>query len=325
VKICPPRPQRAAFTLIELLVVITIIGILIALLLPAVQTAREAARRAQCINNLKQLGLALLNYETAARMFPPGRVGCCNTGVAPGKECQGANASQILATSGFVMILPYLEQQNVYNSFNFRDGPWKLGSTTWRAANKTAVETRLAVYRCPSDTAGDAYSAGDTLHSPHYPLAGTVTPTIGSYALSLGTLGPGTDQYKHKYENTGTFVYRRSQPVAKIRDGLNCTFLAGEVIDGDKLDTQNVWSMAVHFTHSLRTTANPLNTTLRKNGVTHDFGDFNADGAFASRHPGGANFVYGDGHVGFVNEQINLTTYRALSTRAGGEVISAEY
>ena len=136
-------PRRRGFTLIELLVVIAIIAVLIALLLPAVQSAREAARRSQCVNNLKQIGLALHNYHSGLDCLPP------------------AGSSQI--TNGYVRqcfsmkvrIMPYMEQQTVYNAFNFSlDAEWAQDtgdSTGWASANVTAKATRVASYLCPSD------------------------------------------------------------------------------------------------------------------------------------------------------------------------------
>ncbi len=108
---------------------------------------------------------------------------------------------------------------------------------------------------------------------------------------------------------------------SRFLDGLSNTFFVGEVIDGDREATQSVWSLSVHFTHSLRSSSNPLNSTLRGVGVKHNFGAFQADGAFSSRHTGGGFFVYGDGRVNFIEEHIDLDTYQALSTRAGQEVI----
>src|SRR3954449_10732366 len=133
-----PGRGRTGFTLIELLVVIAIIAILIALLLPAVQAAREAARRIQCTNNLKQVGLALHNYESTNGVFPPGRI---NTYVAGNGHCWGA----------YSQMLPYVEQQAVFDAMNFGMNPDPDYTSTSAAANRTAAVTTLAMFLCPSD------------------------------------------------------------------------------------------------------------------------------------------------------------------------------
>ena len=172
--------RKQGFTLVELLVVIAIIGVLVALLLPAVQAAREAARRSQCTNNLKQIGLALLNYETAFKEFPSGRTGCERTTSDP--SC--ANAS-LDGTSGFVPILPYLELQNVYDMFDFSAFVWQGGNGSWRSVgrNEEAVSQRPTVYVCPSDQA-----------EPIRVSTGGVTEGlesgVASYALCMGSKGP---------------------------------------------------------------------------------------------------------------------------------------
>ena len=139
--IATPRSRTKGFTLIELLVVIAIIGVLVALLLPAVQAAREAARRAQCVNNLKQIGLALFNYESSISTFPPGYIDPQNNPI---------NTPDLDMGQGWgwaAMLLPFMEQQPLYSSINF-----SLGITTSnRRANSTAAVTSLAVFQCPSD------------------------------------------------------------------------------------------------------------------------------------------------------------------------------
>jgi prepilin-type N-terminal cleavage/methylation domain-containing protein len=150
--------SRRGFTLIELLVVISIIAVLIALLLPAVQSAREAARRAQCINNLKQIGLALHNYISATNVLPPGRVNSHITGMG---DCWGAYAE----------ILPQLEQQIIFNSFNFNLPPDTDPTTTPAAANVTGFTTFLNVLLCPSDSTPTLITIGNGQYATHnYPM-----------------------------------------------------------------------------------------------------------------------------------------------------------
>src|SRR4051812_37397870 len=148
------RRGRPGFTLIELLVVIAIIGVLIALLLPAVQAAREAARRMQCVNNLKQIGLALHNYESSNRVFPPGRI---NTYVAGNGHCWGA----------YSQLLPYLEQKALFDTMNFSMNPDPDYTTTTAAANRTAAVTVVDGLLCPSDSGKAIVPVGGGLYAAH--------------------------------------------------------------------------------------------------------------------------------------------------------------
>ena len=309
---------RNAFTLVELLVVIAIIGILVSLLLPAVQQAREAARRMQCSNNLKQIALALANYETSVGVFPPGRMGCDGWTADVCKDNPGIERP---GTSGFVMILPQLEQQNLYDKFGFELGAVfpaapsdsSDGTTSgWRTADvDLAIKTRPDVFVCPSDTSQPTY--------------GTTQDATGSYALCQGSNGPtfGIDQKKVKHYNNGMFHYRTTIAQSEVRDGMSNTIFVGETIENHTQESQNRWMLGARHLSAMRSTDNPLNSRPGEGVVVLDLYGYKANGAFGSRHPGGAMFGFGDGHVTFLGENIDLTTYRALSTRAGGEVIDA--
>ncbi len=311
----PNFRRSAGFTLVELLVVIAIISILVALLLPAVQSAREAARRMECSNKLKQISLALANYETSVKVFPPGRMGCDGW---TQDVCKDNPGFQRPGTSGFVMILPQLEQQNLYDKFGFELGAvfpaqpnnTSDGTTTgWRTADvDLAIQTRPDVFVCPSDSSKEKF--------------GTTQDATGSYALCQGSNGPtfGIDQVKVKHYNNGTFLYRTQISSADIRDGVSNTMFVGETVDGHLQESANIWTVGSRHMHSLRSTDNPLNTmpgqgVFVKDGSGNPLYGYKANGAFASRHPGGALFAFGDGHVTFVSENIDLPTYRALSTR----------
>jgi len=297
---------RRAFTLVELLVVIAIIGVLVALLLPAVQAAREAARRTQCSNNLKQLVLALDVYEDALKAYPQGRVGC--DGITDG-PCSGEPNIQRVGTSGFVMLLPYLEATNLYNTFDFNDGPWGQTST-WEAKNASAVAMRPKFIVCPSDNSQPSVTTGN------------VTAATGSYAFVHGRLGPGQGiSSTMKLYNTGMFNYRISQKRADATDGLSNTMFVGEVIDAHTNLSRNIWTEGGRHESCMRTTENAVNTKPGTGITTSPYG-IPLFGGFGSRHPAGAQFAFGDGHVSYISDNIALDVYRALSTRSGQEAVS---
>jgi prepilin-type N-terminal cleavage/methylation domain-containing protein/prepilin-type processing-associated H-X9-DG protein len=303
--------RRSGFTIVELLVVIAIIGILVALLLPAVQAARESARRSSCNNNLKQIGLAIDLYEGTYKLYPPGRVGCDGINTGP---CNGDPPYARVGTSAFVMLLPFLEGQNLYDTFDFSDGPWGSFSTTWLNANAAAVGTRPEFLVCPSDVSQKFVNI--TIGSTTAPAA------TGSYAVVHGSLGPSQGiSGNMKVFNTGVFNYREVTGKSDVLDGLSTTLFAGEIIDAHTNLSQNLWTLGSRHESTLRTTENPVNTPPGTGITTSPYG-IPLNGAFASQHPGGANFVFGDGHVTFISENINLATYKALSTRKLKEPVS---
>ena len=303
----------SGFTLVELLVVIAIIGILIALLLPAVQAAREAARRMQCGSNMKQIALALVAYENNFGHFPPSRVGC------DGSSSYCNSAYERSGASGLVMILPQVEQQVIYDMFDFDAGPWIPGSfgIDWLTTNANAIAQRPAVYVCPSDDS-EPYSQ-KTLNTEGIDYANTPIAT-GSFALVAGSLGAegGKASLEIKYENNGVFIYFYPMCSQDITDGLSKTMFVGEVVESHTNDSSNIWSYGNRELDIHRSTSNPLNTWPAE-GATIDMYGLHINGAFASRHPGGANFAFGDGHVQFLGENIDFNLYQYLSTRADGE------
>jgi prepilin-type N-terminal cleavage/methylation domain-containing protein/prepilin-type processing-associated H-X9-DG protein len=332
--------RHRAFTLVELLVVIAIIGLLIALLLPAVQAAREAARRNACSNNLKQIGLGLAVYQSAQRFYPRGSG--CDAGGDQSCGCTASSAADGTRTgnSGFLLILPQLELQPLFDAFDFANGgPWRwgaggtnMGELTNPARNGPAAATRPPVYVCPSDTS-------EPLVTNTFPDIGGRLVATGNYALVHGRFGPsgnvpslpsdcGTNgnlgfSNPVKVMNTGVFVYLRRLRPADVTDGLSKTMFAGEVIAAHTSDSRNIWSFTFRHCDSLRNTENPLNTPPGSpiffvNSVISP--PQRCNGAFASRHPGGGQFVFGDGRVAFLSDTINQATYRALSTRASGDM-----
>lgn len=320
--------SRRAFTLVELLVVIAIIGILVALLLPAVQAAREAARRTQCVNRLKQIAVATLNVADATKRIPAARKGCDGV-VASVDECtanllNGVEMSQHGA-SVFVMLLPYLEQQPLYDLFDVKTKTvWNAGQWNWVADAKLlqAVGTPVDDFTCPSD--GERLPFSDYIHdwTPAFKAA------TSSYAAVAGDVGPpnGNDDrgrkdshgvvFSLKTNNTGVFFYGKRMKISNIVDGMSKTLFFGETIDGHSINNNNIWSNGNRCNSSMRTAYWPLNTPV--GAAVVGSGGVLTPGShcgFNSRHPGGGNFAFGDGSVSFINDDIDSTTYRAMSTR----------
>lgn len=304
--------RRPAFTLVELLVVIAVVGLLIALLLPAVQAAREATRRGACSNHLKQIGLAILNYEAAQSHFPTGRVGCDDTGdTMPIRSCPaGLPPEQKTAASGFVTVLPQLEFQRLHDQLSVEiGGLWNrnVDDLGWYSdlAKCKAIKVSLAIFRCPSDTS-------DTISDVYSP----VKAATGSYAFSQGSLGPRSRPEEVKYSNNGAFLYVEKVRPHQVTDGLSDTYFVGEVVLAHTWESSNTWTYALWHADCLRTTANHLNAPPGSGHVQQ-----RRNGAFGSQHPGGALFAYGDGHVAFVSDAVVPEVYQASSTIAGGEVV----
>jgi prepilin-type N-terminal cleavage/methylation domain-containing protein/prepilin-type processing-associated H-X9-DG protein len=307
-----PPCLRKAFTLVELLVVIAIIGILVSLLLPAVQQARESARRTQCVNNLKQVALALATYEISFKSYPPGRLGCdCITATV----CASDNDAARSGTSGFALLLPFIELDSLYQGLKiglkgsvYPADCYTDGSTSnWNSGLTSLLQSQVPAYICPS----------------HPTLLKNSSPGYGTFALVHGTNGPtfAIDSFKVKLDNTGPFVYKKFKRPAEITDGLSTTMFVGEVREVTHPFNLNRWLIAGRHGDSLRTTDNPLNTKPGK-GVTVNLYNLKVNGAFGSHHPGGGQFAFGDGHVSFLSDNVNLTVYRQLSTRSQGEPVA---
>jgi prepilin-type N-terminal cleavage/methylation domain-containing protein/prepilin-type processing-associated H-X9-DG protein len=299
---------RPAFTLIELLVVISIIGMLISLLLPAVQAARGAARRAQCTNNLKQLGLALHNYEQAHKVFPPGYVSNFDAGGNDTGPGWGWAA----------MILPQFEQTPIFNAINFNlaiEAP----------ANSTCRLTNVNNFLCPSDPTATAYWAVRRDFATGAPLQNIcqVAPSnyIGVYGV--GEPGPG---------GNGVFFRNSSVTLRDVTDGTAQTIFVGERSHrlGEATWVGSVTNAIMYPTDNDNVgwyaTETSSGMVLGHVGEGAGPGDPNSDvNQFYSLHSGrGVNFLFGDGHVAFLKSTMNYQAYLALATRAGGEVVSAD-
>ena len=337
------RPRRA-FTLIELLVVIAIIGVLIALLLPAVQTAREAARRAQCQSNLRQLGLAIHNYHDAHQVFPPGRM--CNFNVPGEGRCYSAYAH----------LLPYFDQTHVYDMINFAFSPEQGATTPGVPENTTVLNLCIATLLCPSDWLGDKLQGDSGVHS---------------YPLCTGTTYPLSPRNPWGLKVTGVFFENSSVRARDIADGLSRTVCISENIIAtpgssiwDGVTPENGFVLTLGNTnappngpgltdydaqctspglalqrtrgsrwlygapgHSMYNHHRPPNDTRMdcRGGLPHSsrsdpyWKELSLSVAAHSKHPGGVNVLHCDGSVAFVDSAISLPIWRALATINGNE------
>jgi prepilin-type N-terminal cleavage/methylation domain-containing protein len=235
-------------TLIELLVVIAIIGVLIALLIPAVQRVREAASRMSCANNLKQLGLACHSYESAHRHFPPGYLGPMQN-----EQDYGGHPEQMQQAGLLVFLLPHVEQDGLYSQLRIDLDPCRLGPAWWTdPTNCKLAQTRIQLFECPSDNIADdtaTLGTGRAFHCYNYnapimpnqddntnvdaDILDPSDPTVfgrSNYAGCAGLAGRGTSQYWSKYE--GIFTNRSRTTVVQIRDGTSNTLFLGETVGG---------------------------------------------------------------------------------------------
>jgi len=337
---------------VELLVVIAIIGILVGLLLPAVQAAREAARRMQCTNNIRQLGLAAHNHESAMKFLPPAYRGQ-QIGGAPGYfDLWGTLA----------LLTPYLEQTSVYNSIDLSKTMYQLTSPFGIQA-PLACQTRVPTFICPSDK-------GESVCSNAYGIVGELTPTNYAFCLGTGTTTGRTGWRGSPWEADGVFFAQSKVRMTDIKDGTSNTIGASERILGEGGEATTVATRAdikpqTMFVHpGAETNDANCGSTLRTNfsqrrmytwvageprctSYNHYYApndkinpdcvaNFTGTDPVArssghglstarSRHTGGVNAWYCDGSVRFVSDSVSMTIWRALATRTGGEVLSDDY
>lgn len=315
-----PRSRRA-FTLIELLVVIAIIAILIALLLPAVQQAREAARRTQCKNNVKQIGLALHNYHDTHRVFPPG----------------GTSTNSVLGYSGYrgqaghswtADILPYLDQAPLYNRLNWGIGWIYYDSpvASIDATHELAVLTVLAAYNCPSSPTGKITGYLGTIYSPPS-VAANGALMCYSQAITEYTGIGGTSA------TSGSFFHNSNVSIAKMTDGTSNVMMVGEYSglakgqtytpttqDSGNYNYQKWFAYSgepngAGYARAFLTTGNAPNLYWFGNGA-----GLGAQ-SLKSQHTGGVHILLADGSARFMSENISLATMYNLANIADGNVI----
>lgn len=300
--------HRRGFTLVELLVVIAIIGILVALLLPAIQAAREAARRMSCGNNLKQIGVAMHNYHDTFGVLPPGCYGCC-------------------WGTWQIAIQPFVENNSTYELYN-HNGKYDIPDSSYRyngSKNRTAVTKRLETHTCPSDQSNAPFSG---IHNHNY-------------AVNFGNTGYGQQAnlngvifreapFRYIGNNQGRSRYR---DLASIIDGTSNTLLVAEVLQGQGRDLRGFawWGDASEFTTYLAPNS-PLPDRIYTSYYCNNQPDLNLPCAVSSgsnptmfasrsRHPGGVQVAMCDGSVRFVTDTIELNVWRGISTSQGKEAL----
>jgi prepilin-type processing-associated H-X9-DG protein/prepilin-type N-terminal cleavage/methylation domain-containing protein len=353
---------RTAFTLIEVLVVIAIIAVLIGLLLPAVQKVRETANRLRCANNLKQFGLAVLNYENSFGYFPPGVTADPRYMNGPNDLLAGGMYSVV------VPLLPFLEQDTVARRFD-TNVPW------YYSTNFEVDGTPLALCFCPSNrTEGilDLNAIGDFMQVSMPEIA------LADYGLSKGTNAALCTQSQVPPGTRGVFDVNSHTRLSDITDGTSNTFAAGDAAGGNsRYGARKNWDDSTPSVNPFTGTANRIDggwapgsvasiqlvdasgnlysagfcVTAECGGFSPEYdepmnnplvlaatqykqtcdnsdtaiGHFDTLSGFRSLHPGGCNFLFCDGSVRFISQNTSATTYKALSTMAGGEIVAADY
>ncbi len=326
------KQRSKGFTLVELLVVIAIIGILIGMLLPAVQSVREAARRVNCLNNMRQLGLSLHNYESAHMAFPPSRM-APDDQVIPSNETNNSGAETAFQ-SWTTLILPFIEQGNLSNRFDF-DQAWFDSSSS---ENTFVISQRLQIFNCPSSNVGDPFDP--------YHCVGAAAGDYGSinevkkkvYTDVLNVEDPG------EQARVGLLSKFKKNPIARASDGTSNTLYVAECagqpdvfIAGGRM---TIGEFAIYSDDKVVNFNGRLCPVDGTGWADPDCG-FSINGATASGldkygpvminainvseaysfHPGGACFAMADGSAHFISESIDAQTFVSLCTRAGGEVV----
>ncbi len=319
--------RRRAFTLIELLVVIAIIGMLIALLLPAVQAAREAARRAQCVNNLKQIGLAMQNYHDAQGQFPCGYLILKGGGGVMGPPdpwCLDAGPGWAWGS----LLLPYLEQTTLYASLNYN-------LPCWFPANTTGTRTSIGVFLCPS--------VSDPSRTYDVKDGGSPPQVLATFSRSHYLANSGRQEaWAYTADDWSNLsdgpIYRNARTsISSVKDGLSNTIFVGE---HSPVLSDKTWVGVVPNAVGCPTPRFALSwcdvaatQVLCHSGpnpwenppLIHPPNARSAKlcGMYAE-HPGGCNVLMGDGSVRFASMNINQAVWSGLATCAGGEIISAD-
>ncbi|HEX4613251.1 MAG TPA: DUF1559 domain-containing protein [Urbifossiella sp.] len=316
------RPRRSAFTLIELLVVIAIIAILIGLLLPAVQKVREAAARAKCNSNMKQIALACIGYHDVYGKFPPGSFGGRGTSTSQypkGGFANGWTDTAVCSSCPFgdygwtAKILPFVEQNALYNLFNFTlpayASQWSESSTAGAGPPyPTRGPAGSSVNQVPSQTTPAVFICPSSVH-PN-PL-----PEFKDYGMNANS--DGTCCPERSGPHNGMAWVDSDVAIKDVLDGTSNTIYITEstsVKNQSWIPRNTGWNQTFWVHHPSQ-------------GYSDAYTPMNSPNTFNNRNPesahtGGCNFAFVDGHVAFLPNSVNMTAYQALFTRAGGEVIS---
>jgi prepilin-type N-terminal cleavage/methylation domain-containing protein/prepilin-type processing-associated H-X9-DG protein len=357
------RVRRQGFTLIELLVVIAIIAVLIALLLPAVQSAREAARRSQCINNLKQIGLALHNYENSNGSFPwtQGTVSTeyptVNNGNMPW-DVPAATGAEHQNFGALTLMLPYMEQTPTWNAINFAFGMYAFSPNSPDVVQGTATISVINSFICPSDGQGKGRNNYRAINGTNWdwwsrdPGAGPLTRTQRG-GQTIGTIAGVTDglsitmTFFERLRGSGQNTIARKgdvftggpgeqwgMPTYIISNPKDLAYFTQTVepacTNFVKANPTSFWPWGGQWWSAGEYTNSVGNANLTPNSKTPDCsawgGVGTGIGTFSARsaHPGGVNVLFGDGHVQFIKDSIGQVVWLSLATRNAEEVVSAD-
>lgn len=309
--------HRRGFTLVELLATIAIVGLLVGLLLPAVQSARESSRRTTCQNNLREWGSGIAQYESANGAFPPAAE------IRLPENCYPGNPGACRGTPLCYLIMPFIGQQNIYARYDvggFARQWWGVDNTGWNTPSNTAIQGTISTYRCPSQgPSGQSQWTDFATRLDYYGVTG------GGDTSQRAAAG---DYFKN-----GMFSQNRWLKGGSVLDGLSNTLAVGESIhpsqgcyDSSGLSPAPctwVWGHSTCSSSSctgsfasirgFRSAKQPINAWLLPFSASSPAAEI----PFGSAHAGVAGFVFADGHTAFISDTINMQTYWALSTRAG--------